>query len=381
MQNIVHNKKKIHVCFVSLQAYHFFNDGGHTPTGIGYQGLSTIATSLNPSQFQVSIVTEDCGQAEKEYKHNVTLYASVNLQSRNIPRNIYRLVRALHRAHSDIYVASVFGKDVFFTWLFCKIYRKKFIYLTAHDYECTGSVAQQSPVTTKLFHIALEHADTLIVILESHKRLLQLHHPSISCPIVHIPYAMEQPRQPIQEKRYITWIGRCQPIKNPLLFLTLVEALPNYQFLMIAAPGKEQMPLFQKITRESQKYENLTFIPGVPNTEVQRHYNAATVLVNTSESEGFPFAFIESGIGQTPILSLHANPDDVITTYGIGYYAHGSMQTLTDQLRHILTNHEDWQQKSDNIAHYVQKYHSLRNVSLAWAEVLTSTIRRTPSSI
>src|SRR5687768_2342547 len=122
MKNIIYNTKKIHVCFVSLQAYHFFNDAGHTTTGVGYQGLSTIAASLPKQLFQVSLVTEDCGQGAIEVKKDVTIYASVKMKRRNAVANIYRFLRALHRARADTYIASVFGKDVFFTWLFCKLY-------------------------------------------------------------------------------------------------------------------------------------------------------------------------------------------------------------------------------------------------------------------
>lgn len=381
MQNIVQNTEKIHVCFVSLQAYHFFNDKNHTPTGVGYQGLSTIATSLNPSQFQVSMVTEDCGQKEIEQKNTITIYASIQLKSRNMPKNIYRLLRALRRAHADIYIGSVFGKDVFLTWLFCKLYRKKFIYLTAHDYECDRSISQRFPIIAKFFHIALKHADTIVVILKSHRELLRLHHPVIACPIVHIPYAISQSKQPLQNKKYVTWIGRCQPIKNPFIFLELAKRFPDTPFLMIAAPDSEQDPLFKKLRTESHNHKNLTFIPEVPNSEVQGYYNAAKVLVNTSDAEGFPFAFIESGIARTPILSLNTNPDTVLTKHNIGYVADGDINLLATKLKQLLTNRQDWQEKSDNIAHYVKKYHSLKNVSRAWTAVLASIIRRTPSSI
>ncbi|HSX24810.1 MAG TPA: glycosyltransferase [Candidatus Andersenbacteria bacterium] len=197
----------------------------------------------------------------------------------------------------------------------------------------------------------------------------------MSCPIIHIPYAIPQEKQqPFNKKNYILWIARCAPIKNPLAFITIAAAFPTQQFVMIAAPQEGHMELFDAIKKAAGVHSNITLIPGVPNESAQRYFNEAVVSVNTSSSEGFPFAFLESGLGKTPIMSLTVNPDNLITTHNIGYCANGDIDLLIQQLQTILSNSDDLREKSNAAREYVRKYHDIRHTSQLWKDVLSSSL-------
>ncbi len=364
-------RRTVRICFVSLQGYHFLNSSHRHLTGIGSRAFASIVSAIGTA-CTPSMVTGDFGQQGIEKQGRITIFPSVRMVRRNGISNAYRFIRALRKADADIYVTSIFGKDIFITWLFCKLGKKKFVYRTAHDYECNRQEIQKHLLWGKLFQYALEHADLVVASVHQHIGMLRRHHPNIVSPIIHIPLGIEQPPQQEEEKKYTLWIARCHPIKNPLKFVELAKNMPAEQFVIIAAPQRGYETLLKKVERACSHVKNIRFIPGVPSYETQTYINKAKALVNTSDAEGFSFVFVESGLGKTPILSLHVNPDEVITKHSIGCFAHGSMQTLQQQLHALLYDRNDWKRKSENIFQYVQKNHNITTVVKAWEQALLS---------
>jgi glycosyltransferase involved in cell wall biosynthesis len=105
------------------------------------------------------------------------------------------------------------------------------------------------------------------------------------------------------------WVSRCQPVKRPHLFLDLVEAIPGKSFKMVCP--REDVNLWESVAKRAATLSNLCFIEKVPYHEIQSHYDAARVFVNTSEWEGWPNSFIQAGLGRTALLSLAVNPDGI----------------------------------------------------------------------
>jgi glycosyltransferase involved in cell wall biosynthesis len=122
------------------------------------------------------------------------------------------------------------------------------------------------------------------------------------------------------------WVSRCQPVKRPHIYLDLVEALPGSSFEMVCP--REDVGLWESVAKRAASLPNLRFIEKVPYHEIQSHYDAARVFVNTSEWEGWPNSFIQAGLGRTALLSLAVNPDGIFERFGLGCYAAGDFEKL-----------------------------------------------------
>lgn len=352
-------------------SYHIFTPESAIPTGGAEIALFELAPRL-ASAFPTTIITGDFGQPHRTVLSNITLLASVRLTHQNPITQIINFWNALREANADIYIESVFGKIVFITWLFCKIYKKKFVYMTASDRECDRKNIRRSPFFGQLFKIALEHADIIITSVKHHEQLLRTHHPAISCPILHIPLAMSCIANtiPIQQKKTILWLSRCEPGKNPDLFIELAQQFPHEQFVMIASPQLSQKELFKRIAASATATPNIIFIPGIPHYKTHAYFDQAKILINTSDFEGFSMAFMHSGFAGTPIVTLNLNPDNIITNYNLGYCARGDRELMKRQLQILMRNTEDMQQKSENISAYMRKNHAIETVAEQWERVV-----------
>lgn len=354
------------VCFINLRAYHIFEESSQIPTGGAEIALHELAPLLG-NHIDTTIITGDFGQRRSIQTQNITLLSSLKLHHQNPCTQLWKFWNALVEARSDAYVESVFGKTVFFTWLFCRIYKKKFIYLTASDSECDGSAIKRYPITGVLFKIALEHADLIDVSVAHHKDQLRIHHPNIKCPITYIPLGMHAyAPKTARERTTIVWVARCEPWKNPFLFLDLAKRFPKEEFVMIAAPLKNQAQLFTKVKQQARRIKNIRFIEGLPHRKLYEYFARAKITVNTSDFEGYSMAFMQSGLAGTPIATLNLNPDSIITTHNLGTCAKGDFELLVQQVRTLLEHPEELRKKSNNIASYMRAHYDVKRVAEQW---------------
>jgi glycosyltransferase involved in cell wall biosynthesis len=134
----------------------------------------------------------------------------------------------------------------------------------------------------------------------------------------------------------LLWVGRCQHIKRPHLFLDLVERLPEARCEMICP--REDVDLWETVAGRAATLPNLTFRERVPYHEIQGYYDGARFLVSTSEAEGFPNVMIQAAQGGAGILSLELDPDGLIGIFGAGFCAKGDFDLLVVKTRELLAD-------------------------------------------
>ena len=78
---------------------------------------------------------------------------------------------------------------------------------------------------------------------------------------------------------------------------------------------------FEEIKKKAEKIGNLEFISNIPSKKIYKYYSEASILINTSSSEGFPNTFLESWANYTPIVSLNFDPDNIISKYTLGLHS------------------------------------------------------------
>lgn len=132
----------------------------------------------------------------------------------------------------------------------------------------------------------------------------------------------------------LLWIGRCQKIKRPHLFLDLAERLPEARCTMICS--REDIPLWDEVSARAATISNITFHEGVPYHGIQEFYDRAKLLVSTSEAEGVPNVMIQAAQGDAGIIALAGDPDGMIARFGAGFSAGGDFEAMTAEIRRLL---------------------------------------------
>ena len=222
------------------------------------------------------------------------------------------------------------------------------------DSEITGDFRRENPLRGSLFEWGVAHCDLRYAMTEHQKDLF--HARGWSCSMYRnliLPRAFENKGM---KKIDFLWVSRCQPVKRPHLFLDLVESLPDYSFEMICP--REDVTLWESVARRAALLPQLRFIEKVPYHEIQHHYDQARIFVNTSEWEGWPNSFIQSGQGRTALLSLDVNPDGIFEKFGLGNFAEGDMQKLQSGAKSMMSDSGKLQLMQESCARFVAEMHN-----------------------
>jgi hypothetical protein len=162
--------------------------------------------------------------------------------------------------------------------------------------------------------------------------------------------------RPMTERKYILWVGRADTdCKRADLCLRLASMCPSVPFVAVMNPQDSlthaQLP--------ADTPANVRIVRRVDWQHTDRLYRDALALLNTSESEGFPNAFLQAAKYGVPILSRRVNPDQVLTNHGIGFVAHDDLSRLVKMIRQVHGAPERFSFVSRAARHYVERHHDL----------------------
>jgi glycosyltransferase involved in cell wall biosynthesis len=151
------------------------------------------------------------------------------------------------------------------------------------------------------------------------------------------PLPAERPRAPHEEQR-VVWIGNLNRTKNPAAFVRLAAkfaASSDVKFTMAGASNDDPWTAEQLALIRSTP--NVEYLGKLTQDEVNALLERSTVLVNTSEHEGFANTFIQAWLRHVPVASLHVDPDGLLSRAGLGSVAGSEEQLALDVARWLAT--------------------------------------------
>ena len=168
-------------------------------------------------------------------------------------------------------------------------------------------------------------------------------------------------RPPVQ----VVWVANIKPLKKPEAFIDLAERLSTVahaEFIMIGRPASAKYQ--RRLEARIRKVRGLTYLGERSNEEINRILAASHIFVNTSEYEGFPNTFVQAWLHEVPVVSLHVDPDDLLTQQGLGFCS-GSLERLVQDARHLIENPDLRTRIGAKAKAYALEHHSLtKNLDL-----------------
>mgnify|MGYP000296471901 CR=1 FL=1 len=210
----------------------------------------------------------------------------------------------------------------------------KVVFICGLDTEIDGSFGKRNGWKGRLFEKGVILSDQRFAMSE-HQRELFLK-AGLSCGMYRNLILPRLSPGVASKEIDLLWVGRCQHIKRPHLFLNLAERLPEAKCMMICP--KEDASLWESVAARASGISSLTFQERVPYHEIQNTYDRARFLVSTSEVEGFPNVMIHAAQGRAGILSLDLDPDGLIATFGAGFCADGDFDLLVCRAWELLAD-------------------------------------------
>ncbi len=118
---------------------------------------------------------------------------------------------------------------------------------------------------------------------------------------------------------------------------------------------------YDRIKAKSKRIPNFEFLGVIPFNEVDEYFSRASILVNTSMFEGFPHAFIQAWMHYAPVVSLNADPDELLCKRGLGFHSK-TFDQLIEDVKTLLNNAALREEMGMNGRKYVEREHDLTNI-------------------
>ena len=119
------------------------------------------------------------------------------------------------------------------------------------------------------------------------------------------------------DRTYVLWVGNFMRCKRPERLLWLVRNLPHVPFHVVGGPVRHDPAIFQEYRDKLYQCPNVTFLGALPLGDTEREFRKASILLCTSEDEGFPSTFLQAWNAAIPVITT-VDVDGMIARHGAG---------------------------------------------------------------
>jgi glycosyltransferase involved in cell wall biosynthesis len=181
-----------------------------------------------------------------------------------------------------------------------------------------------------------------------------------------------------QNEGWILWAGNMTPNKRMRLVFELANKLPEQRFAVAVNPGDVRM--MADAERAAAGCGNVCFLGSLATEEMERWFDRATLVLNTSVVEGFPNSFLQAWIRGLPVISAGVDPDGIISKYGLGAVVAvkqgdaAEIEKLASRTRAIMTDSSLRQTLGQAGLAYVKANHSPEVIGKQLDEALSELL-------
>ena len=149
-----------------------------------------------------------------------------------------------------------------------------------------------------------------------------------------------------RNKKIILNVARIYPVKRLDLslkvFALVKKKFPDCVFVNVGSAEEKER---KKLDNVMQKYnlkigQDVFFVGGIENKKLGPAYNAADVFINTSETEGICFSFLEAMAFKLPIVAFDVGGNSGVVENGKNGYLKkfGDVNGVSESILEILEN-------------------------------------------
>ena len=262
----------------------------------------------------------------------------------------------MKKADADIYFQRAAGMLTGVVTAFCKFSGKKSVYSASsdHDFVKNTSVIQYQR-DRWIYEYGLKNADKILVQNLNQKNLCRQNYGRESIQVPNI-YALSDSATN-NPNGYILWVSTIRQLKRPELYLALAQALPHHQFVMVGGIGHGESLLYDNIKTQAETLANFKFIGFVPFSESDHYFDGARLVINTSDFEGFPNAFLQAWARSIPTVSFFdcgARIDDK----PVGFIV-DSLHSMRNVVEKLMDDDQEWLIQGERCQAYFAANHSI----------------------
>jgi len=283
--------------------------------------------------------------------------------------------RAMRAVDADVYYQRCSDMLTAVVAGFCRRYGKRSIFASASDLDF---VPGRQPIRYLrdrwLFEQGLRRVDRIVVQNAKQQQDCRSHYSRES---TQIPSCYELPAgvSPGQGD-CVLWVAsmRERDYKRPELFLELARRLPQRRFVMIGGAGGDARnnACFETIRNAAAAIPNIEFTGFLPLARVERYFDRARVLVNTSLHEGMPNTFLQAWARGVPTVAF---VDTGARLRGEPLYRIVERVGEAEaEIERLFADEEYWRRASARSREYFGSTHSRPKVLARFEELLNELV-------
>jgi Glycosyl transferases group 1 len=252
---------------------------------------------------------------------------------------------------------------------------KAFVYACAHDAELS-SQGHNTPNRRDafLFRQALKSADAVLVQNVLQRQLLNDNFGKDGLILANC--YVEPGAGMAASGGHVLWVGTVKPGKFPESFIELARRHPSRQFRMVGGANHQDptgQAYFERIRADAAAVPNLDFVGHVPFHNVGKHFDNASLLVNTSAAEGFPNTFLQAWIRGVPTVSF-VRPE--VTAGQTGTIACADLEEMVSRVGSLTCGGEAWAAASAACRHHFGRVHGVESALQGYRDLFERVTRQ-----
>ena len=369
----------MNICFIGLDNLALVApEYGHHRVGGEAVQQTLLARALARRGHEVSMVVADHGQTDGAAWDAIRTFNAFRLDA-GVP--VLRFIHprwtgmwsALARADAELYYTSCAGMHVGLVALFCRRFRRRFVFRAASNPDCDRSrVRLLVPIARDrwLYAQGLRRADAILVQSASQAEALARSYGLASRVAGMLVEALPPPATRDID---VLWVGNIQWLKRPDRVLELADRIPQVKIHMVGASMPGQEVLFRKIAQAAAAKTNVVFHGRMSYRHTNDLCGRAKVLVNTSDIEGFPNSYLQAWIRGVPVVTL-IDPDRVIERRGLGVAVRSPAQ-FAEAIRRLLAEPAAWKAVSDRCRAFMAQEYGEDEVLRPYLETFDEIMR------
>jgi len=325
-------KSVLKVCIIGLKC---FDHIAEKPVpqylgGIETQ-LAVLAKGLRRTGCEVSLITYDHGQADRQTYDGVKIFKSHapsgGVRGLRFFSRVSRLWNAMRQADADIYLQMGAGDETGLTALGCRFKSeraRKFVYCLASDADCHGPLgAKRFGMEMNLYRLGIKRADLVIAQTQKQQKHLKS---SLGLDGRIIPMAVSNLNDSSARRmNSVLWVGRLMLEKRFEWLLEAARKCPELEFNVAGTPNQPS-GYAAELMSAAAKIPNVRAHGKLSRPDLNRLFETCGLLCCTSMLEGFPTTFLEAWSCGLPVVTTF-DPDGIVARKGLG-----SVVTTEDEL-------------------------------------------------
>lgn len=360
--------------FLSGHAHFALDPSSLRASGGAELQVALLSKALVQQGHQVSLLSADTGQGDRTVWEKINIRTGGRFDTGRLFDTLFsipRMMNILLEERPDVVVVYGWTSLLYLLAKLRCITAYKLVFICALDSEIDGGFFRENPLRGYFLKQGMRFSDTRFGITEHQAHLFQKE--GMSCSVTRL--LLQDNKKiipiPLTEKSIdLLWVARCQPVKQPLLFLDIAERFPQARCQMICSPQHQQ--LWQSVKKRAECLPNVEFFEAIPYRDIQLYFNRAKIFVNTSLDEGVPNTFIHAGIGSTAIASLRVDPDSMLQQFHAGICADDDSEKLFLGISALLRNDISLTFAQKEAARFVRTWHDNEKNITAFLEGISS---------